>query len=473
MLTTAVVGPNSPSGYTCEAVRLLAYTLPCPLPGAPGTGASKSNPVNPDRLPISALEAPTVAAAAKHQFSPSLVAKISSESVRQSQPQLDMNTGVTSALPGVTSIIQAKCGSARQLFIHISHVIDPQIPLSRLPSTPPIHSGSAFNSPFNEGSDGGYFSPSIFNSIVFAPGTMSSQAASGTPSRPYPPQLITPTLILPPDSLHLTLVERYIPPPSMNEDEAMFHPTKSLLHDRILELSPDGGSLLLIYPTKTGAKQFINEYLNPIMEPLLRRLMVLYALRDDLLWQISKMQAIDGMQDFSGLKRRLQHICHSLTTGHGDPNAPPAPAGELTYRPPIPTDLVFAEKVEVQLNDYSWREWWTAQEGARIRDVVKKHVENHPVSRARAKEMEMDLKDFWQGYGVPGDLAREVLDGVKAVTGRPTGGYMKDAVMSSGMNAGGDGRFGSGRATGEESYPEIGRGGVEVGVFVLQRRKME
>lgn len=86
---------------------------------------------------------------------------------------------------------------------------------------------------------------------------------------------------------------------------------------------------------------------------------------------------------------------------------------------------------------------------------------------------EMEPKGFWQGYGVPGDLVREVLDGVKAVTGRPTGGCMKEAVMSSGMNVGGDGRHGCGKATGEDGCSGLGmgRGGVEVGVFVLQRRK--
>lgn len=414
--------------------------------------------MNPDRLPASALQAPLVAAAAGHQLSPSLASKCTPRGGKPSVPP-DFDKGVTSALPGITSIIQGRCtgDGSRRLYIHISHVIDPQIPLTRLPSTPPLNSAGSFGgSPGQEGSDEGYFAPSVFNSIVVAPNSIVSSDIPGTPIRAHPPpSLPAPNLILPPNSLHLTLLERYIPPASPEEDVAMFNPKTSLLTDRILELSPDGGSLIFIYPTKTGAQHFANEYLGRVIDPLLRKLMVLYALREDLLWNISNMQCTSTMGEFPALKQRLTNLCRALTDGQTD-------------RPPAPTKLVYAEKVTIPLNDYSWREWWTTQEQSRIRDVVKKHLASQPSPEPKTKK-ETDGKSFWPGYGVPGDLAREVLDGVRAVTGNPAGSSLKDAVLESAMNCGGDGRCGSGRASGNQASPTAMRQGIEVGVFVLRR----
>ncbi|TGZ81686.1 hypothetical protein EX30DRAFT_348491 [Ascodesmis nigricans] len=451
-------GPTFRVSLSTESIRILSYTLPCPLPGAPGTGASRANPVNPDRLPTSALQAPSVAAAAGHTLSPALASRCSLKGGKLTAP-LDPNRGVTSALPAVTSIIQEKCpgNGSNRLYIHIHHVIDPTIPISRLPSTPPINSAGSFaGSPGQEGGDEGYFAPSVFNSIVVAPNTITSDDVPGTPIRTHPPLMPTgPNLILPPSSLHITLMERYIPPTTKEEDISMFNRRTSPLVDRILELSPDGGSLIFIYPTKSGAEQFINGYLGPVIDPLLRKMLVLYSLHSEVLWKISSMESTESMAEFTGLRNRLKELCSALTAGHTD-------------RPPTPTRLVYADTVEVYLNDYSWREWWSTQESGRIHNVVKTHFANQPSPETRSKK-ETEGKSFWPGYGVPGDLAREVLDGVKAVPGRVASTSMKAAVMESSKNAMGDGRSGSGGATGNQETSTQRRKGIEVGVFVLQR----
>ena len=53
---------------------------------------------------------------------------------------------------------------------------------------------------------------------------------------------------------------------------------KSYLVDRLAEVKLRGGTLLLVYPTKTGAQTFISRYLNPILEPVMRRFIFYHGL---------------------------------------------------------------------------------------------------------------------------------------------------------------------------------------------------
>ena len=448
-----------PQSMTSEAVRLLSYTLPCPLPDAPGMDSpTRSNPVNPDRLPESATSAPSVAAAAGQQLSPLIAARCNSRPPA-TQAQAGAEGGITTALHGLTNAIQRHSLSreSRSVNIHVSYVIDPVIRISRLPSTPPLAStpGNPYNSP-HRSDNTDYFSPNVFNSIVVAPSSLCS-----TPTEPNPPPINpSPCLLLPPGSLHLTLLERYIPPSSPAEDAAMFSLKSSIIIDRLYELSPHGGSLLFIYPTKLGAESFERNYLGLQLDPLLRKLMVLYALHESLAWQIRRMSSTPHLADFDTLKSRLQRFCTHLS------------AGSSTH-PRTPVKLVYAANTRISLNDFSWREWWATQEQSRIRDVVKKHLAATPKSAAQSKK-ETDSGasagqkgGFWQGYGVPGDLAREVLDGVRGGEGRE--GVMEDAVLASSLSASGtSGLAGVGKAGGTVGHSNGGRD-VEVGVFVLRR----
>jgi hypothetical protein len=467
------VGSAFPVCMATEAVRVLSYTLPCPLPDAPGpeVSSSSTNPARPDRLPVSASEAPVVAAAAGQQLSPTVLARCTSKDDSISLPFRGADLGTTTALHHMTAAIQRRClnEGTRRVYIHVSHAIDPQIPLTRLPSTPPV--SSTVSSPgrlSNESGECGYFSPTVFNSIVVAPNSLASTPIAGTPMNAHPPSFPFSSPILPPNSLHLTLLERYIPPTSPMEDTAMFSTRSSILIDRLFELSPQGGSALFIYPTKTGAMSFDRDYLGPVLDPLLRKLMVLYRLREDLLWSIRNMSATPHLAEFPVLQARVETLCNALTKGEGD-------------LPRMPTKLVYSSKATVSLNELSWREWWTQQEQTRIREIVKKHMAQ-PGSEttgkgntSKGKETE-NKSGFWTGYGVPGDLAREVLDGVRAPNVRPSSRGMGEAVLASSMSGsgGGSGAVGSaagiGRIAGGTKRLESGKKrGVEVGIFILRR----
>lgn len=492
--------------------------------------------------------------------------------------------GVTTTIHTVTSAIQRRYGrdGTSWVYINVSHAIPPHIPLNRLPSIPmsgPLSVGPAgtrlVDNPYeggvsNEG--GGYFAPTIFNSIVVA--------IDGTPG-PRPlgnPVLSNP--ILPPNSLHLSILERFIPPNSAADDAAMFSPVSSILVDRLIELNDNGGSLLFIYPTKTGAKQFVKNILGPVLDPLLRKLMVLHVLREDLLWRIRNMPAVDSMADWDALKVRMERLVASLSRASG---------GTLAV------ELAYASTAQIRVNDESWREWWCQQEQTRIREIVKRHFANMPpmpekpipkfdsstpsvessklssypfpspsipetLQKSKAESSKpigqkkgdvscvhpppsIDLQDlqsfkptfltplspeesaqylgirspnlpispypvpmstqpssvsssshsssgFTMGYGPPGDLAREVIDGVRVLAVRPSSKGMGEAVMASALaGSGGNTAIGQGmggvvgevvgRKEGAINRDKPGKHNwssgpkesplIEVGVFVLRR----
>lgn len=534
---------------TTEAVRMLSYTLPCPLPTT-STDSATPTPIpsnlgsNPDRLPASAAAAPAVAAAAGQQFSPAITARCHSRAQAgsgSSTPNglIGADDGITTALHTLTKNIQRRCSNdgTKKVYIHVSHAISPGIPLNRLPSTPPAGGyvgspGGFFGGGFDispsgcVGGGGGYFAPTVFNSIVVAP-----ESVPTAPSMSFhrAPTIPPPNPILPPFSLHMTLLERYIPPTSNAEDLSMFSTQSSVILDRLHELSPHGGSLLFIYPTKTGAKHFDKQYLGPVLDPLLRKLMVLYMLREDLLWGIRNMAAIERMNEFEGLRWKLDNFCTRFSNAIND-NSMWGKSGTGSQASGLQLDssypktrvrLVHSQKAMIQLNDNSWREWWSQQEQLRIREAVKRHFSSlQPPAEAQtpaspgasgphgshhAKSASMSSpklgsppsmaqaakattasstpssptassspqSQYSFGYGAPGDLAREVLDGVRAPAVRPSSRGMSEAVVASALA--GPGTFGVGGVVGDyeiSSVPgdrRVKERGIEVGVFVLRR----
>ncbi|RPA98522.1 hypothetical protein L873DRAFT_1032545 [Choiromyces venosus 120613-1] len=535
---------------TTEAVRMLSYTLPCPLPTT-STDSGTPTPIpsnlgsNPDRLPASAAAAPAVAAAAGQQFSPAITARCHSRAHAgsgSSTPSglIGADDGITTALHTLTRNIRRRCSNegTKRVYIHVSHAISPSIPLNRLPSTPPTNGcvgspGGFFGGGFDTspggymgGGGGGYFAPTVFNSIVVAPESVpAAPSMSSHRSHTIPP----PNPILPPFSLHMTLLERYIPPTSNAEDVSMFSTQSSVILDRLHELSPHGGSLLFIYPTKTGAKHFDKQYLGPVLDPLLRKLMVLYMLREDLLWGIRNMAAIEKMNEFEGLRHRLGNFCSKFSHAINDNSMwGKSSSGSQASRlqldsnyPKTRVRLVYSQKAMIQLNDNSWREWWSQQEQLRIREAVKRHFSSlqppaeaqtpaspsasSPHASHHAKSASMSSpklgsfpsmaqtakattasstpssptvssspqSQYSFGYGAPGDLAREVLDGVRAPAVRPSSRGMSEAVVASALA--GSGTFGVGGVVGDyeiSSVPgdrRVKERGIEVGVFVLRR----
>ena len=550
-----------------EAVRMLSYSLPCPLPSSPdpryvSVGASTTS-THQGRLPSSAANAPSVAHLAGQQLSPAITTRCNSDRPNAGVVPVGSRDGVTTTIHSITSAIQRIYGreSGNRVLINVNHAHPPHIPLNRLPSIPPdsISSGSRFENLFGSGvsseGGGGYFAPPIFNTIVVAP--------RETPGS-RPANMINP--ILPPNSLHFSILERFIPPTSMADDQNMFSPTSSILTDRLFELSEYGGSLLFVYPTKTGAKQFVNKVLGPVLDPLLRKLMVLYGLREDVLWRLRTMTAVETMAEWDTLKKRVESLCKTLST---------------SLRNPIPVEIAYTATANVRLNEDSWREWWSQQEQMRIREIVKRHFANmSPTDRPPApgkdtQKMKADLaplprsaqaainkretggrreqpptsidlsfqqsstpslvtplspeasahylgirnaklpttspigssytlhpsssnspspnssSGFTMGYGAPGDLSREVIDGVRARAVRPSSRGMGEAVMASALaGSGGNTAVGQGmggvvgeavgRKEGSMNRRGAGNWGmpakeqfVEVGVFVLRRIRVK
>ncbi|KAJ6257065.1 hypothetical protein Dda_7949 [Drechslerella dactyloides] len=472
-----------------EAVRLISHALPCPLPvRASADTTSYSAQVDSGYLPESASAAQGVAAAAGYFMLPFTQCKPNNGGFQNSE-----HDGTTSALNAMTSAIQKVHGDdTRRVYIHVSHAISSNIAAPKIQSS--NLTGSSVNSAATSAGsllpsafltspphERDFFSSTIFNSVVMAQDPMSYATPSTFPTPIL--QRPTPNPALPPFSLHFSLLERYIPPPTPTADSAMFSTYSSVLLDRVVELSPNGGSLLFIYPTKTGARQFRDRYLGKVLDPLLRRLMVLHRLRDDLLWGISRMVAVEQMQEFEDLKDRLEHFCRRLSEKSRDEVADEKRyAGPNFFHPNV--SLVHAQKVNVALSQFSWREWWTFQESTRIREIVKNHFSvtpsqdgganqsfiESPISGSEAAAIGQPGLATPIQYSGPMDLAREILDGVKVTTTRPSSRGMGEAVLASSMV----GPTPSWPVVGEVGSPTHTRRKpeketIEIGVFVLRR----
>ncbi|KAF3935881.1 hypothetical protein ABW20_dc0101804 [Dactylellina cionopaga] len=475
-----------------EAVRLISHSLPCPLPPNRTPGEpSYSSHTESGILPESASAAQGVAAAAGY-FMLSPTQGRTNNGLHSPEEE-----GTTSALNAITSAVQKVHGNdTKRVYIHVSHAI------SSNPAAPKLQSSNLTGSSVNSAATSAgslvpnafltsppherdFFSSTIFNSIVMAQDPLSYATPTGFPAPVL--QRPCPNPALPPFSLHFSLLERYIPPSTPTADSAMFSPYTSVLLDRVVELSPNGGNLLFIYPTKTGARQFLDRYLGKVLDPLLRRLMVLHRLRDDLLWGISRMVAVEQMQEFDALKERLEHFCRRLSDKAKDGVADDKRfTGPSLFFPNV--SVVHAQKVNVSLSQSSWREWWTFQEATRIRETVKNHFTAPPHEPPTVTQSSF-INDSQGGvpeaaaispsalttasiYTGPTDLAREILDGVKALTTRPSSRGMGEAVFASSM------------VGPTPSWPIIGEAGssmhksrrlqepetIEVGVFVLRRQ---
>lgn len=179
-----------------------------------------------------------------------------------------------------------------------------------------------------------------------------------------------PAPIVPPYSVHIAVVERYLPPPSPQEYLDLFsHRGPSVLVDRLVELSPNGGSLVFIYPTKQGALSFKTNYLGPVLDPLLRQLVVVNELSADMGMALGRMASVSQMEDYGTMKDNLTQLCQKLSQRPGDPE--PSENGSGTRY-----TLIHADKGEVHLDRKLWAEWYIQQETQRARDVLNEYWRN-------------------------------------------------------------------------------------------------
>ena len=276
-----------------------------------------------------------------------------------------------------------------------------------LPTSPPVTPAGAIEF----GSDDGYFGIKnvIHNCVIMVDRHQPSGHPAFSPSLISVPATLS-SLAVPPGTTHVSLYERFIPPRTSQEYIDLFNPREpSSLVDRLTELASNG-SLIFIYPTKVGAKRFSSEYLGPVLNPVLRTLILIHGLSADLGTKLGAMESVNSLSSFDDLQRKLRRLLVKLNE---------TMAGNSPY------SLVSGKAETVQIHRKVWEHWWVQQEAPRVKSIMADY--------------------FKRGYGLPTDslvtstgLAREVLEGVAK----------------------------RGSSPGED----MGEGnGIEVGVFVISR----
>ncbi|KAI8930812.1 hypothetical protein NX059_011835 [Plenodomus lindquistii] len=231
--------------------------------------------------------------------------------------------------------------SAQTSWINVFHALPGRYTLSDLPKSPPSTPGPAV------GGDS-YFTSKVFDSAVAIPDyQLDSQLV---PPFPRP--------VVPPGSINVSMVERYIPPTNTNEYAEMFtFRGRSLLYDRLSELSAHDGILLFIYPTRTGARTFTQQYLGPILDPLLRTVTVVHDLHSELGRSLGQMSSVNYLDEYDHLERQVRKFCSALGDRPGNPRA--------KY------EIIYAKKEEIMLDRAAWADdWWIKQEKPRVRDNI-------------------------------------------------------------------------------------------------------
>ncbi|KAK5093986.1 hypothetical protein LTS08_008770 [Lithohypha guttulata] len=213
---------------------------------------------------------------------------------------------------------------------------------------------------------------------------------------------------------NLILLERYIPPTATDEMSDFFSAdsSRSYLADRIRELAVEHGSLLLVYPTRTGGQTFARRCVAPVLDPLLRETTILRNLSINAAERLGKMRALDSMLQSDDMRNRLQPFCTALN------------ASDSMKKSRSSFVLAHSETAQVVLDRDTWMTWFVEQEQPR---------------------MKQDLVDYHKGGGTlpKGNGGRtEITAGM--LTGEIVEGLRKHMVAA-------------------------GNGGIEVGIFVIRR----
>ena len=326
--------------------------------------------------------------------------------IRHSQPNPLANNsagvGTPTAFNALMSGIQDKIGSDRR-WLHVYYAVPDTLTISQIPSSSGATPNSGITSPDYFG-----LQTNVFSSFVKATSHQDALEAS-IPS--------SPNLMIPPGHSTVALLERFIPPTTVDEYLHLFSTdSPSCLVDRLHELSPNNGSLIFIYPTKLGAKTFEDTYLGPLLHPQIRTMIANHNLSWDFGASVGKVTTGGQMLHFSSMYRKIQILLHRLSNTMSNINT-----RQAKYT------LIESSTERVQLDRKTWAAWWVAQEMSRIRADVDRYMQRG-----------IKLPSPIGGREVTAaSLVREVLDGVQ--TGK------------------------------EYNDNNDERSGVEVGVFVIRR----
>jgi hypothetical protein len=276
-----------------------------------------------------------------------------------------------------TSIIEAihdSTPTSPTMWINLFHAIPGRFNLEELPTSPPNTPGPPIG-----GDD--YFTQKIFGSAV--PITDYQQDLSSLPRSPRP--------VVPPNSIDVSIVERYIPPSSPREFKGMFSVDgPSILIDRLIELSPHNGSLVFIYPTKVGAQTFMQEYLSPILDPVLRSTVTANGLSSELCQSLGSMPAVNFLPGHAELERKTIALCAHLTQRSATMSRFHGHRAKFS--------VVHSSTKEVPLSRQAWaKDWWTKQEKTRVAEVVVRNAqEAQTKSSNRYVDRPPSATELWQ-----------------------------------------------------------------------------
>jgi hypothetical protein len=306
------------------------------------------------------------------------------------------------AYPVLVNSIHERTLRQATVWVNVFHVVPGSINLADLPTWPPTTPA-----PPTEAED--YFTKEVFPSAVRIP---DDEYEDRPTARPSPRPAVAPA------SVDVTIIERYIPPTTSKEFSELFFPTgRSILTDRIVELSPKNGTLIFIYPTKRGGQTFVNEYLSPIVQPVLRSMMVGDNLPHYLIKELATMPAVEEMSTFEEMRARLEDYCQQLSNNTETPLNRYNTAA-TTY------NIVYAAKQEVTLTREVWaKEWWNKQEKPRIRKLIREY-------HARGRRSDDDLSPPFAGTELVERLLERVATGRRSMRGDSTLGGTGSAVAT-------------------------------------------
>lgn len=311
----------------------------------------------------------------------------------------DAAAGHTAFTPLISSL-QAQVEETQDRYIEVTHAVPLKFDMARLPSSP-------VGTPTMTASGSGevdYFNMTVFAKAVIAVDHHDASNAS-VPSSPHP--------VVAPSSVGVSVLERFLPPSTLQEYLDLFASDRpSVLVDRLVELSPDNGSLLFIYPTANGASTFSHKYLGPLLDPLLRTLVGIHELSADLGADVGKMAVVDHVLSYERMTTKISILLRRINAGN-------------QRGPPPLYKLVQSSKQIVQIERKAWTEWWAHQETPRLKEVMNRYFQR-ALRLPQSKEI------------TAGALVREIVNGVRN------------------------------RSYGEFDSP---RQGIEVGIFVIRRTK--
>ena len=265
-------------------------------------------------------------------------------------------------------------------WISVLHAMSKDSVLGDLPRSAPTTPGAP-----GEGID--YFTAKVLDSFVQAVDDESEPELMQPYGRP----------LTVPGSVDVSLVERYIPPSSSHELRDMWRMSGSpFLADRLVELNPNGGCLIFIYPTKKGGKTFVSDYLGPVLDPLLRSMVVLHGLSSDFSTTTGSMKAVQHLEDVEEMQAGMRRLCEEL-------NRPSDEARERlgNVRSTFTIERSSAQKVKLERK--TWSNWWTKQEKPRIRRDVLQYFR----TAKKLPEAALGKEESHQGAFV-----EEILDSV-------------------------------------------------------------